>query len=81
MDLAVLFVSAFAASTVLPMSSEVVLAALAGSGSSGPGLPLALAAVGNTLGAVATGPSAAMPRPGVRKAPLDPDQSSSGRPT
>jgi membrane protein YqaA with SNARE-associated domain len=35
------------------MSSEVVLAALAGSGSSGPDLLLAVAAVGNTLDAVA----------------------------
>jgi membrane protein YqaA with SNARE-associated domain len=51
MDLAFLFVSAFAASTILPMSSEVVLAALAGSGSSAPGLLLAVATLGNTLGA------------------------------
>jgi len=53
MDLALLFVSAFAASTILPLSSEVVLATLARSGSSEPGLLLAVATVGNTLGATA----------------------------
>ena len=53
MDLALLFVSAFAASTILPLSSEVVLAALARSDSSEPGLLLAVATVGNTLGATA----------------------------
>jgi membrane protein YqaA with SNARE-associated domain len=52
MELALLFVSAFAASTILPMSSEVVLGALAASGSSQPALLLAVATAGNTLGAV-----------------------------
>jgi membrane protein YqaA with SNARE-associated domain len=53
MDLAFLFVSAFAASTILPMSSEVVLGALAAAGSTDPWLLLAVATAGNTLGAVA----------------------------
>ena len=52
MDLAVLFLSAFAASTILPMSSEVVLGALAASGSTDRTLLLAVATAGNTLGAV-----------------------------
>jgi membrane protein YqaA with SNARE-associated domain len=52
MDLAFLFVSAFAASTILPMSSEVVLGALAVAGASEMWLPLAVATAGNTLGAV-----------------------------
>ena len=52
MDLAFLFVSAFAASTILPMSSEVVLGTLARSGSSEVWLLLAVATAGNTLGAV-----------------------------
>ena len=43
MDLAILFVSAFAASTILPMSSEVVLGTLAHSGSSEVWLLLAVA--------------------------------------
>jgi membrane protein YqaA with SNARE-associated domain len=53
MDLLVLFVSAFAASTILPMSSEVVLGALAASGTSDRALLLVVATAGNTLGAVA----------------------------
>jgi membrane protein YqaA with SNARE-associated domain len=52
MDLAFLFTSAFAASTILPMSSEVVLGTLARSGSSEVWLLLAVATAGNTLGAV-----------------------------
>ena len=52
MDLAFLFVSAFAASTILPMSSEVVLGALAVAGATDAWLLLAVATAGNTLGAV-----------------------------
>ena len=52
MDLLVLFMSAFAASTILPLSSEVVLGALAASGTSDRALLLAVATAGNTLGAV-----------------------------
>jgi hypothetical protein len=52
MDLAFLFISALAASTILPMSSEVVLGTLARSGSSEVWLLLAVATAGNTLGAV-----------------------------
>ena len=52
MDLAFLFTSAFAASTILPMSSEVVLGTLARSGSSEVWLLLAVATAGTTLGAV-----------------------------
>jgi membrane protein YqaA with SNARE-associated domain len=52
MDLAFLFVSAFAASTILPMSSEVVLGALAVAGATDVWLLLAIATAGNILGAV-----------------------------
>lgn len=52
MDLALLFLSAFGAATVLPMSSEAVLAALAASRSSDTWQLLAVATAGNTLGAV-----------------------------
>ena len=52
MDLLILFMSAFAASTILPLSSEVVLGALAASGTSDRALLLAVATAGNTLGAV-----------------------------
>ena len=52
MDLAFLFVSAFAASTILPMSSEVVLGALAVAGTTDAWMLLAVATAGNTLGAV-----------------------------
>ena len=52
MDLVFLFVSAFAASTILPMSSEVVLGALAVAGATDVWLLLAVATAGNTLGAV-----------------------------
>ena len=52
MDLAFLFISALAASTILPMSSEAVLGMLARSGSSEVWLLLAVATAGNTLGAV-----------------------------
>jgi membrane protein YqaA with SNARE-associated domain len=52
MDLAVLFLSAFAAATILPMSSEVVLGGLAFARTSDLWLLLAVATAGNTLGAV-----------------------------
>ena len=52
MDLTFLFLSAFAASTILPMSSEVVLGALAVAGTTDVWLLLAVATAGNTLGAV-----------------------------
>ena len=52
MDLAFLLISAFAASTILPMSSEVVLGALAVAGATEVWLLLAVATAGNTLGAV-----------------------------
>jgi membrane protein YqaA with SNARE-associated domain len=52
MHLAILFVSAFAASTILPMSSEVVLAGLAVADPTDAWLLLAVATTGNTLGAV-----------------------------
>jgi membrane protein YqaA with SNARE-associated domain len=52
MDLAFLFVSAVAASTILPMSSEVVLGTLALAGATDVWLLLAVATAGNTLGAV-----------------------------
>lgn len=51
MDLVVLFLSAFAASTIVPMSSEAVLAVIALSGSASPLLLLTVATAGNTLGA------------------------------
>ncbi|MDF2973651.1 MAG: transrane protein [Microvirga sp.] len=53
MDLAFLFVSAFAASTILPMSSEVVLGALAVAGTTDVWVLFGVATAGNTLGAVA----------------------------
>jgi membrane protein YqaA with SNARE-associated domain len=52
MDLGFLFLSAFAASTILPMSSEVVLSALVLAGATEVWLLLAVATAGNTLGAV-----------------------------
>jgi membrane protein YqaA with SNARE-associated domain len=52
MDLVILFVSAFAASTILPMSSEVVLGTFAAAGATDVWLLLAVATAGNTLGAV-----------------------------
>jgi hypothetical protein len=52
MDLAVLFLSAFGAATILPMSSEVVLGARVLAGTSNLCLLLAVATAGNTLGAV-----------------------------
>jgi hypothetical protein len=52
MDLAFLFISAFAASTILPMSSEIVLSALALGGATEVWLLLTVATTGNTLGAV-----------------------------
>jgi membrane protein DedA with SNARE-associated domain len=63
-DLLVLFISAFAASTILPMSSEVVLDALAVTGTTDIWVLFVVATVGNTLGAVANWPSAAMRRLG-----------------
>ena len=53
MDLAFLFMSAFAASTILPMSSEVVLGALAVAGTTDVWVLFGVATAGNTLGAVA----------------------------
>ncbi|MER8753985.1 DedA family protein [Mesorhizobium sp. M1050] len=47
-----LFISAFLAATILPVSSEVVLAGLLVSGRGDPALLLAVATVGNTLGSV-----------------------------
>jgi membrane protein YqaA with SNARE-associated domain len=52
MDLAVLFLSALGAATILPMSSEVVLGGLAFARTSDLWLLLAVATAGNTLGAV-----------------------------
>ena len=52
MDLTFLFINALAASTILPMSSEVVLGALAVSGATDVWRLLAVATAGNTLGAV-----------------------------
>ena len=47
-----LFVSAFLAATILPLSSEAVLAALAASEGFDLWLLVTLASLGNTLGAV-----------------------------
>ncbi|RUX94864.1 MULTISPECIES: YqaA family protein [unclassified Mesorhizobium] len=47
-----LFISAFFAATVLPISSEAVLAGLIVSGRGDPWLLLAVATIGNTLGSV-----------------------------
>jgi membrane protein YqaA with SNARE-associated domain len=47
-----LFISAFLAATVLPVSSEAVLAGLIVSGRCDPWLLLAVATIGNTLGSV-----------------------------
>ena len=47
-----LFISAFLAATVLPVSSEAVLAGLVVSGRGDPVLLLAVATIGNTLGSV-----------------------------
>lgn len=47
-----LFISAFLAATILPVSSEVVLAGLVAAGRGDPLLLLAVATVGNTLGSV-----------------------------
>ncbi|HEX6142867.1 MAG TPA: YqaA family protein [Geminicoccaceae bacterium] len=52
MDLALLFLTAFAASTILPMSSEAVLAAMTVAGAADRSLLLLVATTGNTLGAV-----------------------------
>jgi membrane protein YqaA with SNARE-associated domain len=49
-----LFLSAFLAATVLPVSSEAVLAGLVVSGRGDPVLLLAVATIGNTLGSVVT---------------------------
>ncbi|MER8865566.1 DedA family protein [Mesorhizobium sp. M0751] len=48
----VLFTSAFLAATILPFSSEVVLASLIASGRGDPVLLCAIATIGNTLGSV-----------------------------
>lgn len=47
-----LFISAFLAATILPVSSEVVLAGLIDSGRGDPALLLTIATIGNTLGSV-----------------------------
>ncbi|MER8371405.1 YqaA family protein [Mesorhizobium sp. M1409] len=47
-----LFISAFLAATILPVSSEVVLAGLIASGRGDPALLLTVATIGNTLGSV-----------------------------
>ena len=47
-----LFLSAFLAATILPVSSEVVLAGLIVAGRGDPGLLLVVATIGNTLGSV-----------------------------
>ena len=47
-----LFLSALLAATILPASSEVVLATLLASGAYDPPLLLAVATAGNTLGAL-----------------------------
>ncbi|WP_136620797.1 MULTISPECIES: YqaA family protein [Mesorhizobium] len=47
-----LFISAFLAATVLPVSSEVVLAGLIATGRGDPALLFAVATIGNTLGSV-----------------------------
>jgi membrane protein YqaA with SNARE-associated domain len=64
MDLAFLFVSAFAASTILPMSSEVVLGALAVAGTTDVWVLLGVATAGNTLAQWQTGRSAGTRRLG-----------------
>ncbi|WP_027054126.1 YqaA family protein [Mesorhizobium erdmanii] len=47
-----LFINAFLAATILPVSSEAVLAGLVVSGRGDPALLLAVATIGNTLGSV-----------------------------
>ncbi|NUS22586.1 MAG: DedA family protein [Mesorhizobium sp.] len=47
-----LFISAFLAATVLPVSSEVVLAGLIATGRGEPALLFTVATIGNTLGSV-----------------------------
>lgn len=47
-----LFLSAFLAATILPVSSEVMLAGLIVAGRGDPGLLLVVATIGNTLGSV-----------------------------
>lgn len=49
-----LFLSAFISSTLLPGGSEVVLGVLAADRAHAPGLLLAVASLGNTLGALTT---------------------------
>ena len=49
-----LFLSAFVSSTLFPGGSEVVLGVLAAEKHHGPGLLLAVASLGNTLGALTT---------------------------
>lgn len=52
MDLAALFLSALGASTILPMSSEAVLAAMTMTGNVDRALLFLVATAGNTLGSV-----------------------------
>ncbi len=51
-SLLVLFWSAFLAATILPVSSEVVLAAIIAGGTQSLWLPVAVATLGNSLGSV-----------------------------
>ena len=48
-----MFLTAFLAATILPAQSEILLVALLASGRLDPGLLIAIASLGNTLGAVA----------------------------
>ena len=48
----VLFLSAFLAATILPFSSEVVLATVIAAGTENAWVPVAVATLGNTLGSV-----------------------------
>lgn len=52
MPLVALFLSAFTSATLLPGSSEAVLAALLATGTGAPGLLVAVATAGNVLGSV-----------------------------
>lgn len=68
LDLWGLFVSAFVSSTLFPGGSELVLGALAVERAHGPGLLLAVATLGNTLGALTTW---GLGRLVARRLPLD----------
>ncbi|WP_116084967.1 YqaA family protein [Tropicimonas sp. IMCC34011] len=51
-DLAILFLAAFGAATILPFQSEIVFAALQSAGTAPLWVIIAVASVGNTLGSV-----------------------------